>query len=223
MSEEAVVYRHTWDMGEISGMGYHYELCCQDMLEAGVWWLLESEHDDLRLRTYKNVTGLAFAETPQTEALERAVLDAAKGEATGAQHHAVMARLMVVAKSGWDEYARLCRGNESERREDFSAWDPAPDEREVRPELRAFAQLMELRLQGIDRLGDRIKGTGAEWGYEDATATDLLGLIRIGTNQIDWAIRNNFPAGVRMESADLSVLAMLLGNLADPEEEQAHE
>ena len=219
---ETTTYRHTREMGEISGMGYHYELCCQDMLEAGVKWLVENDHDELHLRTYKNVTGLAFAEGPQTKALERVVLEAAKGESTGAQHQAVMARLIVIAKNGWDEYARLCRETEEELRADLK-WDPVADEREVRPELIAFAHLMELRLQDIDRLGDRIKGTGAEWGYKDATSVDLLGLIRIGANQIDWAIRNNFPATARRESVDLAVLAMLLGDMMYPKEEQAHE
>ena len=34
--DEAKEYRHTEDMGEISGFGGGYEKLCQDMLNAGV-------------------------------------------------------------------------------------------------------------------------------------------------------------------------------------------
>ncbi len=86
-------YRHTLEMGEISGFGGTYEECCQDMLEAGVSWL----------QGHENIYGLVNAASPQTEQLEKAVLGACD-DATGAMHHAVMDRLMYIAQHGWEMY-----------------------------------------------------------------------------------------------------------------------
>jgi hypothetical protein len=91
-------------MGEISGFGGGYEACCQDMLEAGVKWLEEHKESDLHGKMLKNVYGIFIAEGEDAKAMERAVLDAAKGEATGAMHQAVMQRLFFIAKKGWDVY-----------------------------------------------------------------------------------------------------------------------
>jgi hypothetical protein len=100
-----MTYRHTEDMGEISGFGGVYESCCQDMLEAGVLWLNErTSAPDLKLHSYKNVYGVLVADSEDAKAMEKVVLDAAKGEATGAMHQAVMTRLFFIAKNGWDSY-----------------------------------------------------------------------------------------------------------------------
>lgn len=108
-----VVFRHTPDMGEISGFGGGYESCCQDMLEAGVKWLLEKHQTDVQPKLegygFKNVTGIFVADSDDAKALERVILDAAKGEATGAMHQAVMQRLFFIAKNGWDEYCSKLR------------------------------------------------------------------------------------------------------------------
>jgi hypothetical protein len=114
MNEEKI-YRHTPDMGEISGFGGGYEVCCQDMLEAGVRHIVSHQlaGGDVQISGYHNVYGLCFAENAPTKAMERAVLDAAKGEATGAQHQAVMTRLAFIARHGWDSYCDAVRNAEA--------------------------------------------------------------------------------------------------------------
>lgn len=99
-----MTYRHTPDMGEISGFGGGYEECCQDMLEAGVKWLDEHPDADIVVLENPNITGFIWEGTPDTEELTKAVIAAAKGEATGAMHHTVMARLAFIKKRGWDTY-----------------------------------------------------------------------------------------------------------------------
>lgn len=107
-----VTYRHTPDMGEISGFGGGYEECCQDMLEAGVKWLNENKNSDLKGSASPQIFGILIAESEDAKALEKVVLDAAKGEATGAMHHAVMSRLFWIAKNGWDAYCAELRKEE---------------------------------------------------------------------------------------------------------------
>ena len=107
-------FRHTPDMGEISGFGDGYEQCCQDMLEAGVRWLNEHRQADVQVLVSPQIYGVIREGTPDTEALSKVVLDAAKGEATGAMHHAVMARLSYIAANGWDAYCAEVRKRNSE-------------------------------------------------------------------------------------------------------------
>ena len=105
-------FRHTPDMGEISGFGGGYESCCQDMLEAGVNWLQEHTGADLRAHGYKNVYGVFVPDSDDAKALEKVVIDASGGEATGAMHHAVMSRLFWIQKNGWAAYcAELRKGD----------------------------------------------------------------------------------------------------------------
>ena len=112
--EIAMTYRHTDDMGEISGFGGGYEQCCQDMLEAGVKWIMDRKPgaDDVQVLVNPQVYGIIKEGNPLTEELSKAVIDASKGEATGAMHHAVMARLAFIAKNGWDAYCAKLRENE---------------------------------------------------------------------------------------------------------------
>ncbi len=103
------VYRHTPDMGEISGFGGGYEDCCQDMLEAGVKWLHEHAAADIKVLENPHIYGIIEEGTPETEALSEAVIAAAKGEATGGMHHAVMSRLAFIAQNGWGTYCDKLR------------------------------------------------------------------------------------------------------------------
>lgn len=119
MNDE-VSYRHTEEMGQISGFGgkddagQGYEDCCQDMLHAGVVWLKAHPDADLLMAQDPNITGLFESRTPETEELEKAVLEGSRGqpdengethlEATGAQMHNVMNRLFYIAGHGWDRY-----------------------------------------------------------------------------------------------------------------------
>lgn len=107
-------YRHTADMGEISGFGGGYETCCQDMLEAGVKWLNEHTERTLEGHGYQNVYGIFVPDSDDAKALEAAVLEGAKGEATGAMHHAVMGRLFWIGKNGWEAYCAELRKDEPE-------------------------------------------------------------------------------------------------------------
>jgi len=108
-----MIYRHTEGMGEISGFGGGYEECCQDMLEAGVKWLDEHKDPDLKMHTYNGVYGVLVPDSDDARAMEKAVIDAAKGEATGAMHHAVMGRLFFIAKKGWDAYCAELRARKA--------------------------------------------------------------------------------------------------------------
>lgn len=111
MSE--ISYRHTPDMGEISGFGGGYESCCQDMLEAGVKWLVGHKDAALEGSTIEQVFGFFKAESDDAKAMEKEVLSAAKGEDTGAMHHAVMSRLFWISKYGWDAYCAELRDDEA--------------------------------------------------------------------------------------------------------------
>jgi hypothetical protein len=101
-------------MGEISGFGGGYESCCQDMLEAGMRWLTEHKDPDLQGKVSPQIFGILIPESEDAKALEKAVLDAAKGEATGAMHHAVMSRLFWISKNGWDAYCAELRTREAD-------------------------------------------------------------------------------------------------------------
>ena len=100
--------QHTDEMGEISGFGGGYEQCCRDMLHAGVKWLEEHPQADPKFRAYSGVYGLIMEDNAEGKQLTGAVIKAAKGEATGAMHQAVIGRLLFIKKSGWDEYVKQC-------------------------------------------------------------------------------------------------------------------
>ena len=112
----STTYRHTPDMGEISGFGGGYEECCQDMLEAGVNHIMTQKlgGEDIALRGFEGVFGLVFPDNKPTEELNNIIRDAAKGEGTGAMTHTVMLRLGFIAKNGWDKYCEELRQRESE-------------------------------------------------------------------------------------------------------------
>ena len=102
MSE--TVFRHAPEMGEISGFGGSYEKCCQDMLESGVKHLIKQDNILLQGHAFKNIYGIFRADSEDAKELERVILCAAKGEATGAMHQAVMTRLFWISRHGWDKY-----------------------------------------------------------------------------------------------------------------------
>ncbi len=104
--------RHTPDMGEISGFGGGYESLCQDMLEAGVWWLEQHRTVDVKVLTNPQIYGIIKEGTPETKELSDVVVAALKNECTGAMHHCVMALLAYIAKNGWDAYCAELRKSE---------------------------------------------------------------------------------------------------------------
>jgi hypothetical protein len=110
MSER--VYRHTPDMGEISGFarsgiegGERYEQTCQDMLEVGCKWLEAHPDAVLEVATTPGIYGYLESGTDDARVLERVVIDAAEPYgATGAMHETVMVRLVYIHKHGWEAY-----------------------------------------------------------------------------------------------------------------------
>lgn len=102
-----MTYRHTPEMGEISGFGGDYEKTCQDMLEAGVIWLDAHQKPDLKGHGYQDVYGIMITDSDDAKALEKAIMappTVTQYGATGAMHQAVMSRLFWIAKNGWDAY-----------------------------------------------------------------------------------------------------------------------
>lgn len=109
-----MMYRHTEDMGEISGFGGGYEKVCQDMLENGCLWLEQNpQNKDLNAKGLEGVYGIFIPESADAKALEKAVMNGID-DCTGAMHHAVMSRLFYIAKNGWDKYCEELRNRKME-------------------------------------------------------------------------------------------------------------
>lgn len=104
MTGNFVVYRHTPEMGEISGFGGGYEDVCQNMLEAGVNWLDANPDARPEGHGFKNIYGIFEVTNDDGLALEKVVLEASGNEATGAMMQAVMQRLLQIRDIGWDQY-----------------------------------------------------------------------------------------------------------------------
>lgn len=102
------MFRHTEDMGEISGFGGVYEQACQDMLEAGCKWIESNKSADLEGHSYSGVYGMLVTDSDDAKAMEAAVTAACE-DCSGAMHHAVMSRLFYIAKNGWDKYCAEVR------------------------------------------------------------------------------------------------------------------
>ena len=149
-------------MGEISGFGGGYEAECQKLLNAGVEWLEShsDQRDKLRIKTYEGVYGLATAETPETKELEEAIL-AAGADATGAMHHAVMGRLMWIARHGWEEYVTMTK-----RREILNRKSEAMDALKERHE-RIGKQMAALAIEMAELEAEEDKYGGADNGKDD--------------------------------------------------------
>ena len=100
-------YRHTEGMVEISGFGGSYEAGCQDMLEAGVNWLEANKETiqkgSIKISGLKGVIGYVHPESDLAEEMSKTIIEACP-DCTGAMHHAVMVRLLDIAKIGWDAY-----------------------------------------------------------------------------------------------------------------------
>lgn len=107
-------YRHTPDMGEISGFGGEYERMCQDMLDAGVNWLDAHPQRDLTGRTAENIFGIFQPDSDDAKALSEVVVAAAR-DCTGAMHQAVMQRLFYIAVHGWVAYCDEIRAYRATR------------------------------------------------------------------------------------------------------------
>lgn len=102
-------YEYTPEMGEISGMGGGYEQCCRDMVLAGVKWM--EEHPDAKpeFGGFKNIYGVILEENQDAKDLTKAVIDASKGNATGAMHQATIGHVLAIKRLGWEGYFKEMR------------------------------------------------------------------------------------------------------------------
>lgn len=119
-------YKHTPDMGEISGFGTlgpsmpgtitgaQYEAACQQMFQQGVDWLMA--HPDSNPHYGEDVDG-RIIRNEDAKQLSAAVCEAIPGGTTGAMHGAVLGRLLFIKANGWDAYCTTCR--EATRNEDL--------------------------------------------------------------------------------------------------------
>lgn len=105
-------YKHTPQMGEISGFGGGYEATCQKMLHQGVSHFFK-RRDELgedwnpRFQSFQNVIGLCLPEedNPHAKELEEAIMKDID-DATGAMFHTVVSRIFWIAHNGWDAYVK---------------------------------------------------------------------------------------------------------------------
>lgn len=109
-------YRHTKEMGEISGMGGGYEEVCQLMLESGCEWLESNPKADPRFKGNKNIFGIVFEDNDDAKALTEAIVSGAPDrDCTGAMHHAVTLRCLKIKRDGWNQYVKeVLENNEEE-------------------------------------------------------------------------------------------------------------
>ena len=98
-----IEYKHTEDMGEISGFGGDYEATCQQMLHNGVAFLAERAGTNIKVLENPNVYGIVKLEGQDADALEDAVMHGID-DCTEAMHHNIMVRLAFINKNGWNKY-----------------------------------------------------------------------------------------------------------------------
>lgn len=101
-------------IADISGFGKDtpYEDACQKMLQAGYDWLVDNGKADLKAKTLKGVYGVLEPNSPDAEALSKAVTGAVP-DCTGAMHQAVMGHLFFINKNGVDKWKSELEKDES--------------------------------------------------------------------------------------------------------------
>lgn len=104
----------TDDMGEISGFGGGYESTCRAMVLAGIEWIDSHPDADPQFKGSRAIFGIIIEDNNDAKALTEAILAPAKGEATGAMHHAAVGHVLAYKRLGWDEYVRQLREREDE-------------------------------------------------------------------------------------------------------------
>ena len=107
-------FRHTPDMGEISGFGGGYEDTIQNMLSAGTEWLINNPEADIKLKGFEGVYGMVQTNSDDAETLETVITDSVKDkdgkcDITSVMHHDVMMRLLYIHTHSWTEYCDMMR------------------------------------------------------------------------------------------------------------------
>lgn len=90
---------------DLSGLSGGYENICQQMLKNGIDYLtakgLIGAYSGIAYKEYEGVVGIAIPNTPEAEALDKAIMAGIDG-ATGAMHQCVVGHLKFIAKKGVD-------------------------------------------------------------------------------------------------------------------------
>ena len=109
-------YRHDATMGEISGFGGDYESTCQDMLEAGVHWLLNNPGlaAQLVVADSDGHHQLVDEGHPARQSLGETITAVAPSNISTTQYGAVIRRLGWISYNSWDAYVNELRLRESE-------------------------------------------------------------------------------------------------------------
>ena len=99
---------YEWEkgMGEISGFGGDYEKMCRKMLKAGLDWWDAHPKADPKFHGYKGIYGIISEDNKDAKSLTKAVVDASKGDCTGAMHQAVISSILFIRKNGWKKYVK---------------------------------------------------------------------------------------------------------------------
>jgi len=91
---------------EISGFGGGYERMCRKMLIAGLRWLEQNPKAEPRFLTYKNIYGVIHEDNKDAKVLSKIVVDASKGECSGAMHQAVIGSCLWIKANGLEKYLK---------------------------------------------------------------------------------------------------------------------
>ena len=97
-------YEYTDEMKEISGFGGGYEATCRAMVVAGMKWFDANPKAKPEWGEYKNIYGVTTNENDDAKAMQKAMLDAANGDCTGAMMQACMGHARFARKNGWGKY-----------------------------------------------------------------------------------------------------------------------
>lgn len=146
----APAYRHTEDMGEISGFGGGYEETCQKMLEAGVIWLSQHPNADLRGHEFAGITGIFTPESDDAKEMEKAAMEACNNDCSGAMHHTVMSRLFYIAANGWTKYCEELRKRKAER-------DAEPPPQPIPPRGRTAEENIDWAVYSMEMKGAELE------------------------------------------------------------------
>ena len=96
---------------DITGMGSGYERACQLAIRAGMIWLESHPDFKFRVKSYKNIYGVAEIETygikeyrELAEDLDKSMLEAVNNDMSGAMHQAIISHLKYIHENGYESW-----------------------------------------------------------------------------------------------------------------------
>jgi hypothetical protein len=108
-------YQYTDKCAEISGLGGGYEDLCRKMVIAGKEWMDEHPGADVKIVTFKGVTGVALTQTDSARELMDTMNDAVEGYCPALMIQVCGRHALYAKKHGWDAYIRRMEQLEEER------------------------------------------------------------------------------------------------------------